>query len=141
MCSRWVFTVASLTNSRAAASRFVLPPGHQLEHLELALAERAGVRGADPADQPGGDRGRQHRLAAGRGPHRAQQLRPRRVLEQITGRPGLDRRTLIAPPSGTRRPSMHSTVVVFPAPLGPRIPKISPSPTVNDTSSTATVSP
>ena len=29
---------------------------------------------------------------------------------------------------------MHSTVVVLPAPFGPRIPKISPSSTANDTS-------
>src|ERR1700730_13601575 len=36
---------------------------------------------------------------------------------------------------------MHSTVVVLPAPLGPRIPKISASSTENDTSSTATVPP
>src|SRR5690606_996261 len=40
-----------------------------------------------------------------------------------------------------RSPSTHSTVVVLPAPLGPRIPKISPLSTVKDTSSTATVSP
>jgi len=36
---------------------------------------------------------------------------------------------------------MHSTVVVFPAPFGPMIPKISPRWTVSDTSRTATVSP
>src|SRR5690606_30318364 len=36
----------------------------------------------------------------------------------------------------TRRPSTHSTVVVLPAPFGPRIPKISPSSTVKDTPST-----
>ena len=36
-----------------------------------------------------------------------------------------------------RRPATHSTVVVLPAPFGPRMPKISPSSTVNDTSSTA----
>ena len=35
----------------------------------------------------------------------------------------------------------HSTVVVFPAPFGPRIPKISPSATENETSSTATSGP
>ena len=42
---------------------------------------------------------------------------------------------------GTRSPSIVSTVVVLPAPLGPTIPKISPRSTVNDTSSTATVPP
>ena len=32
----------------------------------------------------------------------------------------------------------HSMAVVFPAPFGPRMPKISPSATDNETSSTAT---
>ena len=41
------------------------------------------------------------------------------------------------PPSGVRRPAIDSTVVVLPAPFGPRIPKISPSSTVNETPSTA----
>ena len=35
--------------------------------------------------------------------------------------------TLISPPSGLRSPSIISRVVVLPAPLGPRIPKNSPS--------------
>jgi len=39
------------------------------------------------------------------------------------------------------RPSQHSMVVVLPAPFGPTIPKISPSRTSNETSSTATVAP
>ena len=47
----------------------------------------------------------------------------------------------MAPRSGLRSPSMHSIVVVLPAPLGPIKPKISPSLTSNDTSSTATVRP
>ena len=37
--------------------------------------------------------------------------------------------------------SMHSTVVVFPAPFGPRMPKISPFSTEKVTASTATVDP
>jgi hypothetical protein len=45
------------------------------------------------------------------------------------------------PPSGERNPSMHPTVVVFPAPFGPRIPKISPSSTANETSCTAPRAP
>jgi hypothetical protein len=49
--------------------------------------------------------------------------------------------TEMLPRSGVRRPSMHSIVVVFPAQLGPIKPKISPSLTSNDTSSTATVGP
>src|SRR5580700_4141182 len=44
----------------------------------------------------------------------------------------------IVPESGVRRPIAHSTVVVLPAPFGPRMPKISPSATENETSSTAT---
>jgi hypothetical protein len=47
----------------------------------------------------------------------------------------------MVPKSGVRSPEIHSTVVVFPAPLGPIIPKISPSATENETSSTATVAP
>src|SRR6185436_16871520 len=43
--------------------------------------------------------------------------------------------------SGFFSPSTHSSVVVLPAPLGPIRPKISPSSTVNETSSTATVLP
>src|ERR1700704_1695784 len=50
-------------------------------------------------------------------------------------------RTEIVPRSGFRNPSTHSIVVVLPAPLGPISPKISPSFTSNDTSSTATVEP
>ena len=47
----------------------------------------------------------------------------------------------MVPLSGFRSPEMHSTVVVFPAPFGPRMPKISPSSTSRDTSLTATVEP
>ena len=47
--------------------------------------------------------------------------------------------TRIVPLSGVRRPAMASTVVVLPAPFGPRMPKISPSSTEKDTSSTARV--
>ena len=43
------------------------------------------------------------------------------------------------PRSGFLIPSTHSIVVVLPAPFGPISPKISPSRTSNDTSSTATV--
>jgi len=48
---------------------------------------------------------------------------------------------VIEPASGVRRPAMHSTVVVLPAPFGPRMPKISPCRTVNETSRAATVEP
>ncbi len=40
-------------------------------------------------------------------------------------------------PAGVRSPATHSTVVVLPAPFGPSTPKISPSSTSNDTSTTA----
>jgi len=45
------------------------------------------------------------------------------------------------PPSGLRSPSTISSVVVLPAPLGPRMPKISPRSTVSEMPSTATRSP
>ena len=48
---------------------------------------------------------------------------------------------MIVPRSGARSPSTHSSVVVLPAPFGPISPKISPSWTSNETSSTATVRP
>jgi hypothetical protein len=45
------------------------------------------------------------------------------------------------PESAVLSPTAHSTVVVFPAPFGPSRPKIPPSATENETSSTAMVSP
>ena len=56
--------------------------------------------------------------------------RPRRLAEH----PDL-------PASGLRSPSMISSVVVLPAPLGPRMPKNSPASTSNETPSTARTSP
>jgi hypothetical protein len=47
----------------------------------------------------------------------------------------------MAPRSGLRNPSTHSIVVVLPAPFGPISPKISPSRTSNEISSTATTRP
>ena len=44
---------------------------------------------------------------------------------------------LIEPESGRRSPSIISSVVVLPAPFGPRMPKISPSATSKLTPSTA----
>ena len=49
--------------------------------------------------------------------------------------------TRTSPESGLRSPSIISSVVVLPAPLGPRIPKNSPSPTSRLTPSTANRSP
>src|SRR5699024_3971787 len=49
--------------------------------------------------------------------------------------------TRTLPPSGTRRPAMSSTVLVLPAPFGPRIPKISPWSMERETSSTAREAP
>jgi hypothetical protein len=64
------------------------------------------------------------------------------VLQFVApGEKGSRPSTAIVPPSGLRIPSMHSIVVVFPAPLGPISPKISPWFTLNDASSTATVLP
>src|SRR5690625_812085 len=45
------------------------------------------------------------------------------------------------PESARRSPETISTAVVFPAPLRPSIPKISPGSTAKETSSTATTSP
>ena len=47
----------------------------------------------------------------------------------------------MVPRSGARKPSMHSIVVVLPAPFGPISPKISPVSTSKETSSTASVRP
>ena len=47
----------------------------------------------------------------------------------------------MVPESGVLRPAIDSTVVVLPAPFGPRMPKISPSSTEKDTPSTAARSP
>jgi hypothetical protein len=49
--------------------------------------------------------------------------------------------TRTVPASGWRSPSTSSSTVVLPAPLGPRMPKNSPSATSNPTSSTARSSP
>ncbi len=54
-----------------------------------------------------------------------------------TGRPS----TETSPPSGLRSPSIISSVVVLPAPLGPRMPNDSPFLTSKLTASTATWSP
>src|SRR5690606_19605082 len=45
-----------------------------------------------------------------------------------------------APAVGARRPAASRTSVVFPAPLCPSRPRTSPTPTVSDTPSTATIS-
>jgi hypothetical protein len=45
------------------------------------------------------------------------------------------------PASGRTRPAMILKVVLFPAPLGPSSPSTSPSPTSNETSSTARAAP
>jgi hypothetical protein len=65
---------------------------------------------------------------------------PDAVLQLVDLTMGIKTQNRDDAPKGLR-PSMHSMVVVFPAPLGPIKPKISPSLTSNDTSSTATVRP
>ena len=47
----------------------------------------------------------------------------------------------MSPASGRVNPSIISSVVVLPAPFGPRIPNVSPGATSKETPSTATVSP
>jgi hypothetical protein len=58
-------------------------------------------------------------------------------LAAVRGRPA----TIAVPEVGAMRVPKARTVVVLPAPLGPRKPKTSPYPTVNDTSSNATRAP
>jgi hypothetical protein len=59
------------------------------------------------------------------------------LLRGQTGRP----RTVAVPDPGWRSPSIISSSVVLPAPLGPRMPTNSPSPTLRLTPSTALRSP
>src|SRR5437773_7465730 len=49
--------------------------------------------------------------------------------------------TVIVPVSGRRKPRRHERRVVFPAPLGPISPRVSPRGTSSDTPSSARVSP
>src|SRR5215510_6091541 len=64
-----------------------------------------------------------------------------RFCSARASRTGSSPSTAMAPRSGVLSPSTHSIVVVLPAPFGPISPKISPSHTSKDTSSTATVGP
>src|SRR5437773_8960907 len=66
---------------------------------------------------------------------------PMRCCSALAFRAGSRPSTEVRPASALRTPSMHSMVVVLPAPLGPMSPKISPSNTSKETSSTATVEP
>jgi hypothetical protein len=90
MWIKWLFTVASLMNSRGGRLAVGAAGGDQLEDLELPLAERFLAWRADPAQQPRRDRGREHRLAVRGRPHRPEQLTARRVLEQVAGGARLD---------------------------------------------------
>ena len=96
MCRRCVLTVASEMNRRAAAPRFVSPWAISVRTSQLALAERVLRGRAQLADEPRGDRRREDGLVAGRGPDRADELLARRVLEEVAGRPGLERRHHVA---------------------------------------------
>src|SRR5215471_12118101 len=62
-----------------------------------------------------------------------------RIARRSAGMPGAS--TRISPDVGVVSPSRSWIVVVFPAPLGPRRPKISPGATENERSSTACTSP
>ncbi len=66
---------------------------------------------------------------------------PIRGSRAVSRGQGLAPRTATVPESARRWPSMISTSVVLPAPLGPRSPKNSPRSTVSDTPSTARVAP
>ena len=96
MWSRCVLTVASEMNSRAAAPRLVSPWAISVRTSSSRSLSASCAGRAELADQPRRDRRRQHRLAAGRGPDRPDQLVARRVLEQVAGRAGLERRHDVA---------------------------------------------
>jgi hypothetical protein len=66
MCNICVFTVASLMNRCAAASRFV-DPRHVLQHLQLAWAHRLLHRLTHLTEQTSRDGRRQRSLATRRG--------------------------------------------------------------------------
>src|SRR5262245_4711488 len=66
---------------------------------------------------------------------------PIRLCRAVASRAGSRPRTVVRPESALRMPSMHSMAVVLPAPLGPMSPKISPSNSWKERSSTATVEP
>ncbi|CAO0831414.1 putative protein OS=Streptomyces microflavus OX=1919 GN=Smic_30440 PE=4 SV=1 [Streptomyces microflavus] len=66
---------------------------------------------------------------------------PSRGSRAVLRGQGLSPRTATVPESARRWPSMISTSVVLPAPLGPSRPKNSPRATVSDTPSTARVAP
>ena len=66
---------------------------------------------------------------------------PTRARHKRSATSGSAARTRAAPEVRRWSPSRHSMRVVFPAPLGPMIPKISRSATSKETSSTATRSP
>ena len=87
MWSRWVFTVASLMNRWRANRAIRFAARQPRQHLELTRAQR--VAGA--LAQPLCDAGRQHALAPGDAADRIEQLLPRRVLEQVAARAGVER--------------------------------------------------
>src|ERR1051325_9136493 len=64
-----------------------------------------------------------------------------RCCRALASRAGSRPSSVVRPASAVRTPSTHSMVVVLPAPLGPINPKISPSNTSKETSSTTTVEP
>ena len=89
-------TVASEMNRRAAAPRFVSPWAISRSDVQLSLAEGVCRRRPELADQPCRDGWRQHGFATGRRMDRTHELGARRVLEEIAGRAGLERRDDVA---------------------------------------------
>ena len=89
-------TVATLMKSLRCRLAVGAAASDHLEDLGFTMAERFLGRGPGLVKQPGSHRGREHRLAACGGAHRAEQLRPRYVLEQVAGGASLEIRDLIS---------------------------------------------
>ena len=116
------------------AKRVVALLGQPQQRHQLVRVGRIVVEGREQLQ----------RLADGElvGKLRGLQLDPDALAQFVAVRGGRrGRAPRSCPESGVRRPPMHSTVVVLPAPLGPRIPKISPRRMFSEIPSTATVAP
>ena len=127
---------AELPMPRPRIEVFVAGPRVEGVHIRFGAVARGGLRWSDEANRVTVSA----TVSCGRSVPSCS-CTPTRSRRAARSRCGSRPRTLMVPPSGLRSPEMHSTVVVFPAPFGPRMPKILPSSTWRDTSLTATVEP
>ena len=137
-------TCGSFTRARATSRRWRCPP----DRLPKAAFSLASSPQSCMTERHGGPPAWKDEKSASASPTRRRwgsedscswaPVRWRRADAWLVGsRPSTSTR----PASGVRSPCTHSTEVVFPAPFGPRIPKISPWCTSNETSATASSSP